>query len=174
MSSQKCPTHCRLSSMVIDPVMRCALSGEDEGEIFGEFEVSKEDLQPERSSSQNETRCGSISSKCLHASSNSPSGFVTAFAAGLQIDLELCAKSPSCTSAHLCKQTSDPPLSPSVDGSNDSPTLASSFSFAGEPALSYFSGVTCALSIACTARLCYARTFLLCSREGQTYPDNNS
>ena len=126
--------------MAIDSNVLRILSGEEEGEIFGEFEVSKEDLQPARSSPYNETRRSSISSMCLNATSNSPSGLalIVSSPAGLHINPEPCAKSPSCTSAHLCEHTSDrvsdPPLSPSVDGSNDSPTLASSFTFAGEPA----------------------------------------
>ena len=126
------------SHMVIDSNVLRTLSGEEEGEIFGEFEVSKEDLQPAKSSPQNVTRRGSISSMCVNATSTSLSRLTTSSPAGLHINSESCAKSPSCTSGHLCEQTSDhasaPPLSPSIDGSNDSPTLASSFTFAGEPA----------------------------------------
>lgn len=109
-------------------------SGEEEGDIFGEFEVSKEDLQPAITSPQNEARQGSISSKFLHATNNSPSALSNPAAAGLQAESE----PPSRASATSCEETSDhasdPPLSPSIDGSNDSPTLASSFTFAGEPA----------------------------------------
>ena len=150
-----------LSDMGIDPVMHCALSGEEEGEMFGEFEVSKEDLHLTRSGSHDETRRGSISSKRFGVTSNSSSGLIISLPAGMQIDLEACAKSPSCTSAHLCEQTahraSGPPLSPSVDGSNDSPTLARSFTFAGEPALllrvnNTYTGLCCA---------CYAHSMAL-------------
>lgn len=109
-------------------------SGEEEGDIFGEFEVSKEDLQPASTSPQNEARQGSISSKFFRATSISPSALSNPAEAGLQTESE----PPSGTSANSGKDTpdhaSDPPLSPSIDGSNDSPTLASSFTFAGESA----------------------------------------
>lgn len=109
-------------------------SGEEEGDIFGEFEVSNEDLQPASTSFQNEARQDSISSKFSRATSNSPSALSNPAAAGLQTESE----PPNVTSANSCAETSghasDPPLSPSIDGSHDSPTLASSFTFAGEPA----------------------------------------
>lgn len=117
----------------------CNAIGEEDCKLFEEFVVSKEDLQItgscdsqaqralSRDSIANEHQSpANLGSPCV--STSSPDSLATS---GSCKQLQ----TPNHILPELCQQTSDtasaPPLSPSIDGSNGSPTIASSFTFAG-------------------------------------------
>ena len=108
-------------------------TGEDYSELFEEFVVSKEDLQAAGTGSS-DSPVNSITSQHSLARLSRPSKPFTLPNHGLQQIQEPHEQGHNHTWIRVCDQTADtsaPPLSPSIDGSQDSPTLTNSFTFAG-------------------------------------------
>ena len=108
--------------------------GEEDIKFFEEFVVSKEDLQLAEASGVAEQ--DSNRSKHSHTVSfDSPSASITQLGLQLQRNPALCEQAPDHSSPGLYQQVLNdgaaPPLSPSIDGSDNSPTASSSVTFAG-------------------------------------------